>query len=106
MHELHQLSSKPPYIGDRTLSLFHPAQQLRSPLMSLSFAVTSHLPADCLTSIVGTQPQCFSQHRHMGPLMQKTPSHGERPSSKVLEKRNNKMKIPIPPFELATEILH
>lgn len=73
--------------------------------MNLSIAVTSHLPADCLTSMVGNRPQCVSQRRHMGKLMQKTPSHGERPTSKVLEKSNNKMKIPIPAF-LATEILH
>lgn len=66
--------------------------------MNLSIAVTSHLPADCLTSMVGNRPQCVSQHRHMGKLMQKTPSHGGRPTSKGLEKRSNKMKIPIPPF--------
>lgn len=65
--------------------------------MNLSIAVTSHLPADCLTSMVGNQPQCVSQHRHMGKLMQKT-SHGERPTGKGLEKRSNKMEIPVLPF--------
>lgn len=69
--------------------------------MNLSIMVTSHLPADCLTSIVGIQPQSVSQHRHMGELMmQKMPSHGERPTANTLEKRNNNMKMSILPFFL------
>lgn len=69
--------------------------------MNLSIMVTSHLPADCLTSIVGNQPQSVSQHRHMGELMiQKTPSHGERPTANALEKRSNNMKMSIPSFFL------
>lgn len=77
MHELHWLSFRPLYVRDKTLSSSLPVPLLETLLMNLHNTVTSYLPADCLTSIVGNRElwlQCasdrcsVSQQCHMGRL--------------------------------------